>query len=264
MTSSAARVSQTIVAVNLFASLGIAVFPGPYGDKGSRVRGWPRIDAATARAITLAESRRRDINVVLRTGSELAAIDIDGKYGVDAAVALECLLAILPEGVAVYRSLRGFGILFRPKRVFGDGLLPAYGAELFTAGHLINIPPSRHPSGIDYEWLIAPGDGLPIVDLEALGLLPDDAAATEPKVRRRCTPTPTPEVTQADFERLMASVGISPRRAKQELHRCPWHDDREASLSINWEAAVFNCFAGCGAGGVRELRTLVSLMRVSA
>lgn len=156
-TAAPSRASQATSTVELFASFGIAVFPGPYGEKGSRAKDWPRIDFRTAREMTLAELGRHDANLVLRTGPELGAIDIDGKGGVNPSAALERLLGILPDGVAAYRASRGFGVLLKPKRVLGDGLLPAYGAELFTAGHLVNIPPSRHPSGIDYEWVIPPG-----------------------------------------------------------------------------------------------------------
>ncbi len=32
--------------------------------------------------------------------------------------------------------------------------------------------------------------------------------------------------------------------------RCPFHDDRNASLSVNLEHGGWKCFAGCGAGGM--------------
>lgn len=171
----------------------------------------------------------------------------------------DSLLATLPEGVAVYRSARGFGILFRPAKALGNGILPIYGAELFTGCHLVNIPPSRHPSGADYEWLIPPGGDLPTVDLEALGLVPVIAAPRAESATGRSGPRllPATAEAQAEFRWLFERNGIRPRRKAQELHRCLWHDDEQASLSVNWDAAVFKCFAGCGQGGVGELRRLV-------
>lgn len=250
--------SEAASTVELFASFGVAVLAGPYGEKGPRAKDWPRIDAQTAREMTLDELRRHDVNIVLRTGPELAAIDIDGNDGVDPRDALDSLLRILPDGVAVYRSRRGFGILSKPKRVVGDGMLRAYGAELFTNGHPVNIPPSRHPSGVEYEWVIPPGGQLPTVDFEALGLLPETVTPSHTEGRQeRSRLTPASPHSQVEFKRLMEQAGIFPRRGHQEMHLCPWHTDGEASLSINWRAAVFNDFGGCGQGGIVELRRLV-------
>lgn len=234
------------------------MFPGPYGEKGTRIKDWPTLRVDEATEITLEELRRGHINVALRTGCELGAIDIDGKGGVDAKWALDSLLATLPEGVAVYRSARGFGILFRPAKALGNGILPIYGAELFTGCHLVNIPPSRHPSGAGYEWLIPPGGDLPTVDLEALGLAPVIAAPRAESATGRSGPRllPATAEAQAEFRWLFERNGIRPRRKAQELHRCLWHDDEQASLSINWDAAVFKCHAGCGQGGLAELRRL--------
>src|SRR5947208_8007734 len=39
--------------------------------------------------------------------------------------------------------------------------------------------------------------------------------------------------------------------ATRELKlRCPFHDDREPSLSFNTERGVWRCHAGCGGGGL--------------
>ncbi len=263
-TAAPSRASQATSTVELFASFGIAVFPGPYGEKGSRAKDWPRIDFRTAREMTLGELRRREVNIVLRTGPQLAAIDIDGKDGIDPHTALEGLLLILPAGVAVYRTSRGFGVLLKPKRALGDGALAAYGAELFTDGHLVNIPPSRHPDGVDYVWVVPPGGILPEVDLEALGLVPEapPAAGAQDCRRNGKAPPASPE-DQRDFERLMAGLGIVPRHGGRETFRCTRHSDRERSLSVDWDACVFNDFStgsACvleGGGGIRKLRELV-------
>jgi hypothetical protein len=88
-------------------------------------------------------------------------IDVDGKDGIAPADALNRLLSILPNDIAVSKTGRGFGLWFTVERPVGNGLLVVYGAEIFTDVHLVNLPPSRHPSGVYYEWLIPPGGELP-------------------------------------------------------------------------------------------------------
>ena len=34
--------------------------------------------------------------------------------------------------------------------------------------------------------------------------------------------------------------------------RCPWHQDKNPSLEVQPEKRLWHCWAGCGAGGVRE------------
>ena len=66
---------------------------------------------------------------------------------------------------------------------------------------------------------------------------------------------------QREFQDLFARLGVQRRREAEELVRCVWHDDREASLSINWAKAVFNCKAsGCGEkGGIWRLREIAGV-----
>lgn len=56
---------------------------------------------------------------------------------------------------------------------------------------------------------------------------------------------------QADFLGILDHFGIAIGRRKtgtQVMVRCPFHDDREPSLSINTQDNIFNCF-GCGTSG---------------
>lgn len=74
---------------------------------------------------------------------------------------------------------------------------------------------------------------------------------------------PAPLDRQRQFEDLLSGAGVQRGRNAAELHRCPWHDDREASLSIDWTAAVFFCHAsGCvahGGGGIVRLREVLGI-----
>ena len=256
------RARATAATIDLFAAWGVAILPGPYGEKGSRVHGWPSLPPAEAAAIARRELvAKGSINLAARTGPALGVIDLDGKDGIDPSTALRRLLSILPVNPPVAKTSRGYHVWFRPTQPVGDGLLPTFGGELFTGGHLVNVPPSRHPDGADYEWLIPPGGELPEVDLEALGLLPmgitQPVEAGLPRNGRR---EPASAEIQAEFQSLMTLAGAHPRRGGEELIRCPWHEDDRASLGVNWKATVFICHAtSCAVqGGIGTLRRLVS------
>lgn len=273
--------------------LGVAVLPGPRGQKGPRQKDWPSIPHAEAwrlsRVVAVSET-----NLCVRTGAtedglhHLAAIDLDGKClcGHDHAVhadgagtcspsvglcicssyegtspdaALEQLLSILPPDVAISKTNRGYHLLFWAQRPLPNGKIAHLSADLFGGATpaALQIPPSIHPSGRTYEWLRQPGRDLPVVDLEALGLVPDEGQSRD-RARSASgrTPTPAPALVQREFAELMATLGVIPGQ-DQERARCPWHADDQPSLSVAWAAALFNCF-GCGVqGSIRELRELV-------
>lgn len=284
--------------IERWKQLGVATLPGPRGQKGPREPGWPTMQHAEAWALTEAAAARGPINLVVRTGATadgtkwLAAIDLDGKCpcghdrsdhsvksracrhrgeqvcacgryrGVAPAVALERLLAVLPESVGVNRTGRGFHVVCFVRTPTPNGALPDLSADVFggLVPHALQVAPSLHPSGHAYEWLQAPGDDLPTVDLAALGLAPSPAdvrsvsasQATHGRARR----SPAPPSVQQQFIRLMRGFGIEPSGAREEFLRCAWHADDEPSLHIAWDAANFFCF-GCGEqGGLRRLSAL--------
>ena len=43
---------------------------------------------------------------------------------------------------------------------------------------------------------------------------------------------------------------LNPRGKGECSVRCPFHEDKRPSLSVNLTKGVWHCFAGCGAGGV--------------
>jgi hypothetical protein len=192
------RERDTLATVELFGSWGIATFPGPYGEKGTRIPTWPDIPAKLAGHLTTLylsgvvpwadeeaerwfndlndEDQRKARNAWKRAGQEsnicartgrtaggawYAVIDLDGKCGIEPGQALHRLLKALPEGVPVVKTARGFQLHMLAKRPLGNGDLPDYGGELFSDSHLVNLPPSRHPAGVDYQWVMEPGGYLP-------------------------------------------------------------------------------------------------------
>src|SRR6266568_5139507 len=88
------------------------------------------------------------------------------------------------------------------------------------------------------------------VDLEALGLLPEQPVHSTNGHRRTGKAPPASPEDRREFERLMSLARVQPRRGGDELLRCPSpdHVDEDPSCSVNWPAAVFNCHA-CGAHG---------------
>ncbi len=50
------------------------------------------------------------------------------------------------------------------------------------------------------------------------------------------------------FQSRMPDAKITERESN--VVQCPFHDDRTASLSLNYRKGVWNCFAGCGKGGL--------------
>ena len=57
---------------------------------------------------------------------------------------------------------------------------------------------------------------------------------------------------QADFERLVrkasSKVKGRPGQRQSTLARCPFHDDHDPSMSVDFAKGAYHCFA-CGAGG---------------
>src|SRR5690606_2963150 len=54
---------------------------------------------------------------------------------------------------------------------------------------------------------------------------------------------------QTDLVEVMRASGLELEPVgKNLLCRCPWHDDKEASLVVNPEKQLYNCF-GCEAKG---------------
>jgi len=62
-----------------------------------------------------------------------------------------------------------------------------------------------------------------------------------------------------DIVYLFAEFGVKlTKKGKSYLGRCPWHDDKDPSLSVDREKGLYNCF-GCGESG--DMFTLVEKMK---
>ena len=239
MTDSAIReIAGTLQWLEL---IGAPAFPAQYGKKGTWVKGWTTGTPTKTDYEEWFPSGRR-VNIAARTGSHLGVIDLDTKHGADG------IIAMLPPGCPVSKSWRGYHIFFRPKKVVGNGPLPnGVKGEVFTASHLIMLPPSRHPKGVDYTWLIPPDGSLPIVDLEELGLVPLGSKNKDSYTQSRQAPV---ENLERHFATLAKLLGQPRRSGRWLMFRCPWHaegSEQNESLGVTPDGWC-QCFA-CGERG---------------
>ncbi len=59
------------------------------------------------------------------------------------------------------------------------------------------------------------------------------------------------------LDELGIDVGRENNSSDDISCRCPLHDDRNPSFSINAVSGLWICYAGCGAGNLRQLIRLV-------
>lgn len=255
----------TLETLDFCDSLGVAVFPQRRGLKGSFVEGWPDLPVEAALALTREEASLGPINLAGRTGGGCAVLDYDGK-DVDPHTAVADVLPRLGDAVIgvvetgalrpeTGRVGRGLHVWVAVAESVGNGFCTAIGGEVFSGPHLAMLPPSIHPEGDHYEWVLEPRQPSGKVDLRDLGFVPDEPTFHSGLPR---SPDPAEPHVQTEFRALMQEARVVPRRKNQELHRCPWHDDKVPSLSINWAAALFHCFSesclvGGGVGALRRL-----------
>ena len=209
--------------VERWAKLGAAVVHGVYGQKGPWPDNWPRLAHRETWDASRQAVKRGPSNLAVRLGEtadghHLAHVDLDGKcpcgsdladhddegrclsekcrttngctcltyQGVAPDVGLAKLLALLPEDVCVIKTGRGYRVLFFTSGPIAESVLPEFGADVAAySGRLSIIPQSRHPGGQEYVYLRPPGDCLPLVDLEKLGLFPKPKGATHCRVGGR-------------------------------------------------------------------------------
>jgi hypothetical protein len=155
---------QVEFTLDTFEQLGIAVFPAAPGTKGTKVNGWPAMPASHAIALSRTAARRNGgrVNLAARTGPAsdgqvYAALDVDlGRSPYEGGHPLESAREAFGEGlVAAVKTPRGIHIWVRTSSAFGN--LYGVGGEIFCVnnrgrGHLLNLPPSMHPSGVLYSW----------------------------------------------------------------------------------------------------------------
>lgn len=121
-------------------------------------------------------------------------------------------------------------------------------------------PPFRHLTDSELTQLVVglrSAVPLPFTD-NFLHWMRDLLRHAEQEARRRLSqPRRSEEWRRADLlAEVEARAGEGRRRGKAWWFRCPWHEDKTASLEVDGEKRVWHCF-GCGkAGGVVDWRKL--------
>lgn len=245
--------------LDLFQKSGIAVFPSALRKKGTWIEDWPVLAFDDAVATTRRELARRATGLAGRTGDGFAVLDLDAKAGSPDATL--CLLReLLGEAVfAIVATHRGYHLWVKVREPVGNGYCASIGGEIFSDAHLAMLPPSLHPDGGQYRWVVEPHPTAAVADLRVLGLVPDDTSAPSRQRGRkspgRRAPAAPPEA-QTEFRHLMERAGVVKTGSREQvLTRCPFHNDRHPSLSVNWAAAIYYCFSpACNKhGGWRSL-----------
>ena len=156
---------------------GWCVIPIPQGKKAARIR-WKRYQAERATGEQVRKwfaGNNRNIAVVLGgVSGGLACLDFDTEQGYQQwAGEHRDLAAKLPT----VKTTRGYHVYFLADvdkiQSFNDG-------ELRGKGGYCLLPPSVHPDGVIYEWLIEPnGKNLLALDPVSAGLSQDSCNVTE-------------------------------------------------------------------------------------
>ncbi len=143
------------------------------------------------------------VNIGVRCGENLAVVDCDSEEAFRDFTATHDL----PPGCPVVKTGRGYHIWVKPKRPLRSQL--ASGVEIKCLGSYVVAPPSIHPNGTHYIFVIPP----------------------------------------IDLVELFDKLGVKLKRVgKEYMGLCPFHDDRQPSLSVNRDKGVWHCF-GYGRGG---------------
>ncbi len=145
--------------------LGFSVFPIPHGSKIPN-SGWKKYQSAKPTIEQCQKWDEGEYNIAIATGnvSGIFVVDIDGEAGEKTIQTLEAQYGKLPETVSV-KTGRGKHLYFHypdgdcdirnlaSKSAQGEELL---GVDVRGNGGYVVAPPSLHPDGGHYEWLLSP------------------------------------------------------------------------------------------------------------
>lgn len=199
-----------------------------------------------------------DANVGVVTGwvSAIVVVDVDPRHGGNETLAvLEADHEPLPETVASATGGGGRHLYFaHPPHLVPTRPLAA-GVDLRGEGGIVVAPPSRHASGLHYEWLQNHGPTERLLSplppwLDRLAVRPRPTLGSQAPAEIARTPT-----ERQEFADVWESAGIE-LSGGEVMVLCPFHDDHHPSLHIDADGCRWFCFGCRRGGGVQAVRRL--------
>lgn len=140
--------------------------------------------------------------------------------------------------------------------------------DILSDGKQAVVPPSQHPSGKIYGWIISPRmtakADLPQWLIELLFATKDNSISKVYPKNKQINRT-------IDWERIdwinfySAFVKNIRGNGQWRSSTCPFHDDNNNSFGFNIANGSFSCFAGCGKGsGLQAVQRLYGISRHQA
>lgn len=164
----------------------------------------------------------------------------------------------------IVQSARGYHIYARTREKTANMRLP--GIDVLANHKYVIAPPSIHPSGTEYKFIQRADpceierieDVLPGAWLESAVRESEDNAAPRPTERADYLAMAGQERGKNASQTLIAEIKsryriedffpdreASGNNGRWMIARCPFHDDRSPSMSIDVQNQVCSCLAGC-------------------
>lgn len=197
--------NPTLEAAQALHKMGLCVIPLHYGTKHPTVK-WSRYQHERAAYGVLRrwfKNGKRNLGVLCgEVSGYLCGRDFDH------APEYERWASDYPKWAArlpTVKTSRGAHVWFRNGSLAGIKHLPDKAGELRGAG-IVLVPPSLHPSGVEYRWIVPPNGEIPVVDPFEIGLAPKP----HPVETERAEKTEKTEGTEDYKGELKAMVCVSP------------------------------------------------------
>lgn len=152
-----------------YLSKGYKTVPDKYGSKQPAVKGWNKTEVNEKQVLEWINNLN-ETNIAILTGKESGIIALDFDC-VDEEL-IKIIEPIMPPSTVEKKGSKGWTRFFRYTGEATYTLKDATGNvvfEILSDGKKTTIPPSKHPSGMDFKWT---GKGLLDIDVDQLPLLP--------------------------------------------------------------------------------------------
>lgn len=177
--------SETYDMAERYIRLGISVIPiepgskePPTGFKWGEFAG--RLADASERYQWFAVERKQLAVVPGTASGNLVPLDFDGPGGFDSLAERYPIIRTFPRLRTGSGKHHVWVRTRRPTRKYVCHAPDGSNLEVRAGVHYTLAPPSIHPNGEPYIWEVEPWDGIPVIDLEDIGLTTIDRQEQEP------------------------------------------------------------------------------------